>query len=55
VTEPLTLVALVALIALVAQTGALFFWGGRLAQNVQQLNNLIVDHEQRLRSLELGK
>lgn len=51
-TEILSLGFFVALIAIIAQTGAMFYWGGRLQQMVTDLKDTHEDHEFRLRDLE---
>lgn len=41
-----------ALLAIVAQTGAMFYWGGRLQAMVTQLKDADEDKETRIRRLE---
>lgn len=49
--EPLAYV--VALMALMGQTGAMFYWGGKLQAMVTQLKASDSDKEDRLRRLEM--
>lgn len=40
------------IIGLLAQTGAMFYWGGKISAGISRLNDLGEDHEERLRKIE---
>lgn len=40
------------LVAIIAQTGAMFYWGGKMTANMEQLSAVTQDHESRIRELE---
>ena len=50
--EYIGLGVITALVAIVAQTGAMFYWGGRISAGMEALNHASQDHEGRLRRLE---
>lgn len=49
--EILQLAGLGALIAIIAQTGAMFYWGGKLQASVTRHDEDIYDHEIRIRHI----
>jgi hypothetical protein len=42
------------LLGILAQTGAMFYWGGKMSANMTQLSEVTEDHEGRIRDLELS-
>lgn len=42
------------LIGIVLQSGALFYWGGKIAKSVSIMERLVSKHDDRIRALEMG-